>query len=95
MSTYREVFTATAPPADPGRVFYTIRQADVGARFITTTVGVIELRSFMGKVLPCDVGKRIYRLPTEDETDWFWAIESDQQRTERVGEQCARAAAGH
>jgi len=84
-ASYTEVFKP-APPADPGRVFYTLAEDDIGKGLIHTTAGVIYASSVMGKVQDHDVGRRLYRVPTSDPGIWIWSVESDLQREARLDE---------
>lgn len=83
MRGYREVFRQDER-RDPGRIFYTITAADVGKAFIPTEVGAITLADVIGRVLPGDVGKRLYRVPAEAGDSWIWQCENDGQRDARV-----------
>ena len=84
----REIF-APQPAPDTGeeRVFYTITKADIGKRFIETDIGKISL-DFMGNVLSCDVGKRIYGQSQQPVPGalrrWYWSVENDEQRDRRL-----------
>jgi hypothetical protein len=80
---FTEVFRP-GPTADPGRVFYTITADDIGKGLIQTTAGVIFVDSFMGKVQDHDVGRRLYRVPTNDPDIWIWSPENDTQRQARL-----------
>jgi hypothetical protein len=81
----REVFGVKSAPPDPGRVFYTITDADVRKSVIETEIGPIRLADVIGHVTPRDVGKRLYRVPCNDpEGGWFWQAENDRQRDERL-----------
>lgn len=81
----REVFAPDqARPANPGRVFYTIRAEDAGKRVIATDIGPVFLADVIGRVLPCDVGKRLYRVPVNDRSHWIWQCESAGQRDKRL-----------
>jgi hypothetical protein len=80
---FTEVFRPE-PPIDPGRVFYTITEDDIGKGLIHTTAGVIYVESIMGKVQDHDVGRRIYRHQTPDPGIWIWTAENDTQREARL-----------
>jgi hypothetical protein len=86
MRGYREVFApAGHESSDPGRIFYTITPADVGHTTIKTTAGPVHLASFFGRVLPGDVGKRLYRVPCDDPAaGWIWQAENDAQQDARL-----------
>lgn len=79
----REVFRP-AQKRDPGRVFYTITEQDVGTGIIQTEIGTIHAVEFIGRVQRCDVGKRLYRVPNNERNYWFWQMESEKQRDERL-----------
>lgn len=81
----REIFAASEP-RDPGRVFYTIRKEDLKKAVIMTEIGLVNLAECLGRVLPCDVGKRIYRVPNNAGDWWFWQVENDAQFKRRTGE---------
>ena len=81
----REVFGVKAAPADPGRGFYTITEADVRKSVIQTEIGPISLGDVIGHVLPGDVGKRLYRVHVNDPAGgWIWQAENDGQRDARL-----------
>lgn len=80
----REIFTASEP-RDPGRVFYTIRRGDVGKSVLNTEIGPIHVTEFIGRVLRCDVGKRLYRVPNNAGDMWFWQVESQVAYENRTG----------
>jgi len=64
------------------RYVYTIKQADIGALFL----GPMRLYvpSFIGRVLPCDVGKRVYIVKSDDGLRDVPQIESEAQREESL-----------
>lgn len=80
----REIF-GPRPEHDPGAVFYTITEGDVGKRVLHTEIGPIALVDVMGYVLPNDVGKRLYRRLTDAGDHYFWQVENNQQRDTRLG----------
>ena len=84
MSGYREVFRQEGPPADPGKIFYTITSEDAGKSSILTTAGNIYVGDIMGRILPGDAGKRVYRVPVPDDGGWIFQVENDKQRDERM-----------
>jgi hypothetical protein len=86
MPRYREVFAPDEnQPADPGRVFYTIRLADAGKSVGRTTAGPVSVSGVIGRVLRCDAGKRLYRVPCDDPAaGWTWQCESAGQRDTRL-----------
>lgn len=69
----------------PGRVFYDIRPEDVGTTVIETTEGRIYVSTCLGRVIKEDIGRRLYRIQTLDETGWIWQAENDVQRRDRLG----------
>jgi hypothetical protein len=80
----REIFKPQPDePADPGRVFYTITAEDVGCRVIVTDIGPIIVGDFIGAIQPADVGRRLYRVPVPDTSQWVWQCESDDHRFRR------------
>jgi hypothetical protein len=79
---YREVFKLVSAPPDPGAVLYTITSEDVRKTRISTTAGDIPVVEFMGRVVPDDVGRRIYRVPFGEE--WIWQVENSSQRHLRL-----------
>jgi hypothetical protein len=79
----REIFETPAP-RDPGRVFYTIRRADVRKIILRTEIGPIYLTNVIGYVLPVDVGRRLYRVLNEAGDSWLWQCESIAQRDQRL-----------
>ncbi len=63
--------------------FYTLRRSDVGRKTITAFGRVWVTSHFIGRVLPGDVGKRVYRvgqLPSEQ----ILQVENDEQRRRRL-----------
>jgi hypothetical protein len=80
---YREVFKADRP-TDPGRVFYTITESDIGKAVIMTEIGAINVASCIGRVLPIDVGKRLFRITGRLSGEWIWQAENNKQRDERL-----------
>jgi hypothetical protein len=87
---YREVFRPEpAERRDPGRIFYTITDGDVGKRFIKTTADDIHVRDILGVVQRGDVGRRLYRVPTDGGIEgqpvtWIWQAESASASYERI-----------
>jgi hypothetical protein len=91
----REIFR-TRFHGDPGRVFYTITQADIGNQLIPTEIGSVYTGNVIGRVQPGDVGKRLYRVPTDggisgQSASWIWQCESESQRDARLAEAAADA----
>jgi hypothetical protein len=82
--SYREILKAKTP-TDPGRVFYTITAADVGKAVIMTEIGAINVCAAIGRVMHCDVGKRLYRITGRLSGEWLWQAENNKQRDERLG----------
>ena len=78
----REIF-GPQETHDPGAVFYTITEADIGHRVIQTEIGPISLGDVIGYVLPADVGKRLYRTPIRG-GGWIWQCENSEQFAARV-----------
>ncbi len=63
--------------------FYTLRRSDVGRKTIKAFGRVWLTAHFIGRILPGDVGKRVYRvglLPSEQ----FLQVENDEQRDQRL-----------
>lgn len=93
MKGYREVFKpAEEESTDPGRIFYTITREDIGKSSIKTMAGVIGLSDVIGYVQRIDVGKRLYRVPTNggiegQPVSWIWQAESDTQRDARLAKE--------
>lgn len=82
----REIFPPKPQEStDPGRVFYTIRPEDKGKRVIETEIGKIPVWEFIGYVMRCDVGKRLYRVPNNAGDYWFWQMENHVQYENRIG----------
>ena len=83
--SYREVFKPSPEDnSDPGKIFYTITPDDVGKGVITTTAGHIRVTDVLDRVLPGDVGKRLYRVQNNAEDSWLWQAENNRQRDERL-----------
>lgn len=64
--------------------FYTITNADVGQLVIQAFDWVWPVVDFMGRVLPTDVGKRVYLACGEGYAP-FLQVENDDQRSRRLG----------
>lgn len=60
------------------RPYREITKADVGRYMITAFGRTWHVSSFIGRILPGDVGKRIYQV------DDILQVENDEQRDERV-----------
>jgi len=96
MHGYREVFRPEpGEPRDPGMIFYTITADDVAKRVISTTAGDISLKGWFGVVASVDVGKRLYRVPTDggiegQPVSWTWQAENEVQRDARIARQGSR-----
>lgn len=87
----REIFPSNpAQPPDPGRVYYTIRQEDVGKTLIATEIATINVSEFMTRVRGHDVGKRIIRTPNNAGDYWFWQLESQEQFETRMARKARR-----
>lgn len=89
MNGYREVFSSEEEiSTDPGKLFYIITQKDIGKRFIRTPE-IIQLADVIGYVQLQDVGRRLYRVPTDGGIEgqsigYIWQAESDAQRDKRL-----------
>jgi len=98
MNGYREVFKPEpGEPRDPGRIFYTITADDIGKQIIPAETGAIILSGWFGIIRPGDVGKRLYRVPSDSGIEgqpvtWTWQAEDDSQRDARVARQGSRDA---
>lgn len=67
------------------REHYTISQEDVGKPWIMAFGKTWQVLDFMGRILPGDVGKRIYRVPCNDPTaNSILQVENDASRDARV-----------
>jgi hypothetical protein len=74
----REIFAPKPPAEDLGTLFYTITPEDVGKHSIDTEVGLIRVSDVIGRVLPGDVGKRLFRHRIPGGL-FMWQAESDAQ----------------
>jgi hypothetical protein len=92
----REIFKPATPPAEPGRVFYTIATEDAGTATIETEIGPICLSGWFGIVRKGDVGKRLHRTPVNGGISgqlvtWVWQVENEAQRDARLARTPAQA----
>jgi hypothetical protein len=71
-------------PVPAGR-FFEIGPRDVGRATIGAFGQVWPVANFMGRVLPGDVGKRVYRVPMHDKSGYILQVENDAQRDARLG----------
>lgn len=86
----REIFAVASPHPDPGEVFYTLRPEDVGKVVIDTEIGLVHVGDLLGRVLPGDAGRRLYRMPVDlvpgegEPGRYTWQMESHRQFTLRT-----------
>lgn len=73
-------------------IYYTIQSDDVGSAFLYAFHGVWIVSSFMGQILPGDVGKRVYlcssvagprMLAVENDEQFKRRLEREKQQNER------------
>jgi hypothetical protein len=64
---------------------YTITADDVGEPLIHAWGRPWLVSGFLGRVLPGDVGKRVYRVPTDAGDSHVLQVENDAQRDARTG----------
>ena len=89
----REIFKPVpGQERELGRLFYTITAEDIDRRFIRTTECVIPVGDVIGYVQRQDVGKRLYRVPTDggiegQPVSWIWQCENNEQRDGRLARQ--------
>ena len=70
------------------RPFYEIGPRDVGKTLLHMFGGPVQTSSFIGRVLPCDVGKRVYAVATVG-GDYTLQVENDSQRAARLAREKA------
>ena len=81
------------------RLIYTIEQSDVGKGYVLNdepkfcphckkkdVSDIIYLPGLMGKILPHDVGKRIYAVPSDDCKHEVHQVENDEQLERRLAQ---------
>lgn len=64
--------------------FYTITSDDVGHPLIRAWGRSWSVTDFMGQILPGDVGKRIYKVATNNGSSEILQVENDEQRAKRL-----------
>lgn len=64
--------------------FYTLMEGDVGRAPLYAFGRAWSVGDFMGRILPGDVGKRVYRAPMNDGSGYVLQVENDQQRDARL-----------
>ena len=65
--------------------FVTIGAEDVGKATIKAFGQTWLVSSFIGKIFPGDVGKRVYRAATNAGDSFILQVENDEQRDKRLG----------
>jgi hypothetical protein len=65
------------------RPHYTLTTGDVGRAWIKAFGRSWMACDFIGRVLPGDVGKRVYLTPTNDGEHAILQVENDEQRANR------------
>ena len=71
------------------RPFYTITQQDVGRSFLLVFGRTWMVQDFLGRVMPRDVGKRVYEVTTSGLS--ILAVENDEQmKTRQKAERAER-----
>ena len=68
------------------RPFYTIGPADIGKAALHMFGSPVQASAFIGRVLPCDVGKRVYAVATIG-GDYTLQVENDSQRATRLAKE--------
>jgi hypothetical protein len=68
------------------RPFYEIGPHDVGKATLHMFGGMVPADAFIGRVLPCDVGKRVYAVATIG-GDYTLQVENDSQRAARLAKE--------
>ena len=68
------------------RPFYEIGPRDVGKATLHMFGSPVQASSFIGRVLPCDVGKRVYAVATVG-GDYALQVENDSQRAARLAKE--------
>lgn len=79
----REIFPAQPEPPEEGLLFYTMRADDIGKQVIKTDIGPVHVADCIGRVMPLDVGRRLYGRLMEDGRR-TWSRESEAQYRNRV-----------
>lgn len=87
----REIHPAPPHRELAERVFYTIREADLGKSNIATTAGNIFVGEMIGRVKMIDVGKRLYFTPHNSYPGGgLWYLESTDQHGDRLANEVRR-----
>jgi hypothetical protein len=64
--------------------YHTLTREDVGRAVLDLWGRKWSVQSFMGRILPGDVGKRVYRVPMDDRSGYILQVENDSQRDTRL-----------
>ena len=65
--------------------YYTITADDVSRATIRAFGKVWPVSGFLGTVQRQDVGKRVYRVPMNDQSGYILQVENNEQRAARLG----------
>ena len=77
-------FTRMPLDAGEGIQFYTITPADVGRAHLRLWDQTWSMAGVLGRILPGDVGKRLYRVPMHDRSGYILQVENNEQRAIRL-----------
>lgn len=67
-----------------GRLFYTLESTDIGNSLLEAFGRKWRVSDFLGRVLPSDVGKRVYRVLTNAGDSYILQVENDLQKAVRL-----------
>ena len=67
-----------------GAGYYTIASDDVGRPLLRAWGRSWSVTEFIGRILPGDVGKRVYKVATNDGSSEILQVENDEQRDRRL-----------
>jgi len=69
------------------KLIHTIVNSDVGNSLsgpLAKKIGMMGIANMMGKILPCDVGKRVYAVTCDDGETIIYQVENNEQRDTRL-----------
>lgn len=65
---------------------YTIKHSDIGKWYTRHNGELLNIGDAIGYIQQCDIGKRVYRVRTNDNTGSILQVESNEQLERRLSE---------